>query len=329
MKIAYIYNSNSYFTRLDLEILSRNHKVYPLFFKSKSEVLNLWNYLPILIRSDIFVCWFASWHTLIPLIISKLLKKPFLLIAGGYDSANVPEAGYGNQRIWWRRILSNFCFRNTTKLIVNSHFIEKEILSIGGINRDRLQVIYHGIPVLTEVMPFDSKKLIALNVGNLSRENVLRKGIKPFLLAAKHLPEWTFIHAGSWIDNSHKHINSKSLTNVHLEGYVSDERLKNLFRSASVYIQPSLHEGFGMSVIEAMQFGCIPIVSKYGALPEVVGEFGLVLENLDPITIAEAVKKATLIFSNRRIEIQNYIHVNFNLQNREDALINVIASIVI
>ena len=44
------------------------------------------------------VGWFASWHTFWPLTFAWLLRKPSLLIVGGFDTANVPEIGYGYQQ---------------------------------------------------------------------------------------------------------------------------------------------------------------------------------------------------------------------------------------
>jgi hypothetical protein len=62
--------------------------------------------------------------------------------------------------------------------------------------------------------------------------------------------------------------------NVEFLGFVSDEELFSLYARASVYVQASMHEGFGLSVAEAMSAGCIPVVTRAGSLPEVVGDVG-------------------------------------------------------
>lgn len=327
MKLAFIYNSNSYFTKLDLQIFQDGHDVVPLFFNRKKEAIFIWRYMKTLRCSDVLVCWFASWHSILPLLYAKVSNKPFVLIGGGYDSANVPQAQYGNQRIWWKRMLSNFCFRSADRLIVNSHFIKNEIMEIGGVNEENMRVIYHGIPIITEKIEVDEKGKIALNVGNLSKQNELRKGIRPFIQTAGLLKAWRFVHAGKWKDDSHKALKALATSNVHFEGFVSDERLKELFQRASVYVQPSLHEGFGLSVIEAMQRGCIPVVSAEGALPEVVGEYGVILEDLRPQTIASAIELAENKFQQRRDEIQQYVHKNFDLKIRAMLLLKVIEEI--
>ena len=72
---------------------------------------------------------------------------------------------------------------------------------------------------------------------------------------------------------------------MRLTGYLSDDELDALFRSAAVYVQASLHEGFGLSLAEAMLAGAVPVVTAAGALPEVVGDTG--------VTIAEPTPEAS------------------------------------
>jgi glycosyltransferase involved in cell wall biosynthesis len=146
-------------------------------------------------------------------------------------------------------------------------------------------------------------------------------------VSASYLKDWRFIHAGRCQDDSYVKLNALRADNAKLEGFVGKERLNELFKIASVYVQPSLHEGFGLSVIEAMQYGCIPLVSKHGALPEVIGSFGLVLHDLDPETIACGIIEAERLFGNRREEIQNYINVNFNINRRSRQLLQIIEEI--
>jgi len=78
-------------------------------------------------------------------------------------------------------------------------------------------------------------------------------------------------------------------------GYVSDEELASLYQNALFFVLPSLCEGFGLPVLEAMRFGCPVIASKAGALPEVVGDAGLLV---DPYKIEEIAGAMKLMIKN-------------------------------
>ncbi len=68
---------------------------------------------------------------------------------------------------------------------------------------------------------------------------------------------------------------------VRLLGYLSDNELQHLYAGASLFIYPSLYEGFGLPALEAMQCGVPVIVSNVSALPEVVGEAGVKIDPAD------------------------------------------------
>jgi glycosyltransferase involved in cell wall biosynthesis len=76
-------------------------------------------------------------------------------------------------------------------------------------------------------------------------------------------------------------------------GYVSDERVRQLYQAASVFLFPSLEEGFGLPVLEAMSYGLPVVTSNTSSLPEVGGEAALYVDPLDPGEIADAARRAT------------------------------------
>ena len=63
---------------------------------------------------------------------------------------------------------------------------------------------------------------------------------------------------------------------VEFTGYISDERLRDLYSSATVFAMPSIDEGFGLPALEAMACGAPVVVSSGNALEEVVGNAGVV-----------------------------------------------------
>jgi glycosyltransferase involved in cell wall biosynthesis len=79
------------------------------------------------------------------------------------------------------------------------------------------------------------------------------------------------------------------LNRVHLLGYVTDDQLRALYRRASLYIHPSLYEGFGLTVLEAMASGVPVITSNVSSLPEVAGEAGMLVDPTSDAEIAHAI----------------------------------------
>ena len=71
-------------------------------------------------------------------------------------------------------------------------------------------------------------------------------------------------------------------------GWVTAEELGALYTGATGFVAPSLFEGFGMTVLEAMQCGCPVASSSLTALPEVTGEAALLFDPRDPEVFGEA-----------------------------------------
>jgi len=84
---------------------------------------------------------------------------------------------------------------------------------------------------------------------------------------------------------------AKKNKNILLPGFVSQEDLVALYNSAGVFVMPSIYEGFGLPVLEAMSCGCPVIASRAGSLAEVAGE---AIKHIDPFavdSIAEGIKE--------------------------------------
>ena len=78
---------------------------------------------------------------------------------------------------------------------------------------------------------------------------------------------------------------------VHFTGYVTDEDLVALYSDALALAMPSLSEGFGLPAIEALACGTPVLASNAGAVPEVIGEAGLLFDPIKPAEIGEAIHR--------------------------------------
>jgi alpha-1,3-rhamnosyl/mannosyltransferase len=80
-------------------------------------------------------------------------------------------------------------------------------------------------------------------------------------------------------------------SNIVLLRYVDQQTLFHLYSAAKAFVYPSLYEGFGLPVLEAMQSGTPVISSNVSSLPEVCGDAGILIDPLDEVKIATAIEK--------------------------------------
>jgi glycosyltransferase involved in cell wall biosynthesis len=269
MKILFFSISNSSFIERDFNILRSAHDVT----KANTELSKLSKIIKLykLIKNqDSIFCWFASLHYFTPCILARILKKKIYVVAGGYDVASVPQIKYGTCFRLHKRLIVRIILNLANKIFAVSNSNREEIILNCKIDQSKIAMIYHGfedVPVIN----FGKKKNKILTIAVLNESSFKRKGIDKFISIAQSLPKIEFNLIGPYDE----YIKNKSISkNVNIIGFVEQEKLNEILSSSKIYIQLSIHEGFGCSVAEAMQFGCVPVVSNQYSLPEVVGDCG-------------------------------------------------------
>lgn len=86
-------------------------------------------------------------------------------------------------------------------------------------------------------------------------------------------------------------LNKYDRSKIVLPGYIQEQELAQYYSSALCFIYPSLYEGFGLPVLEAMQCGCPVITSNRASLPEVIGDAGIQINPESDEEMVEALKK--------------------------------------
>lgn len=325
-KILLVHSGNESFVRLDLELLQKSFSVNEFYAQKKLpyNVRGLWAAIQ---KTDILFCWFASWNSFLALLLSKLFRKPSILVIGGYDVANLPEADYGHQRGGLKKYVSCWAMNLAALLLPFSFYSQQEAEQNASISVKRMKVVYIGVPDPLGRLLETPRARMALTVGKVEWPNLKRKGLESFVRAAGRLPDVQFVLVGAWADESIDYLRSIASSNVIFTGRVTDEELLGYYQQASIYVQASLHEGFGMSVAEAMLAGCIPVVTRAGSLPEVVGDCGFYSDSPEPLDIAEAIEKALESSGSIRARARERILSNFPLEKRRKLLEEIIWSI--
>jgi len=189
-------------------------------------------------------------------------------------------------------------------VITASHYTAGQLLAHTAVSQKKLRVVPLGVdlPALT-LSPDERRQARARLVGD-GNQLILsvgviqtRKNTLNALRALETLPEqYRLILAGGDGHGSeivHDYIRRQGLgSRVQVRGYVSTDELRVLYQSASVMLFPSLEEGFGLPVLEAMANGLPVVASQTSSLPEVGGDAALYVDPHDPRDIAEKVQRA-------------------------------------
>jgi glycosyltransferase involved in cell wall biosynthesis len=178
-------------------------------------------------------------------------------------------------------------------VITVSEFARTELVEFLGIEPDRVTVIPGGVDERFRpgVDPAPAKRAYgldrpyALALGTRSA----RKNISSLETAARALRERGIepVLAGGERDYLRD-----SDTSLRTLGYISEEHLPALYAGARVLAVPSLHEGFGLPCLEAMASGVPVVAARRGALPETLGDAGLLVDPERDGELAEALVAA-------------------------------------
>ena len=286
MRVLLLYRHDRSFVHRDKELLLKHFQVKPMFLTIK----NIF-FLPFeIMRSDCVFIWFASYHAYLAAKITRFIKRPIIVVTGGYDVAGEPEIKYGlmqNRRFLYKMV--KYVLTKADRILAVSEFNKSEIKKYLGITD--VEMIYNTVDS-KKFHPKGKKENIAIIVGFINWETIKRKGVETFVKAAKYLPDTRFIVIGKAADDSIDHLKKLASKNVEFTGFVSFEKLLEYYQKAKVYCQLSFYESYGMAPAEAMLCECIPVVTKRGALPEVAGDAGFFVTYGDEKETAEIIKKA-------------------------------------
>ena len=292
-RVLFVHMNFRSFQQTDLKLLREFCDVTAINFRWRpGELKSLLAALP---RVDLLVGWFASHHTFLPALLGRALGKKVLIMAADYDLANEPWFGYGSMRRGGvRRPVVNAILKAADCVVVPSQFSEQLALRNTILSRqhNKIRILPCGFDTFVEY-PTVPKEPVLLTVGDLNESNWIRKGQREFVRVAARLPHVSCYLVGrpscqQFFDT----VQTQASSNVLLTGYVDDAALRSLFSKSKAYAQLSYMEGFGCSVAEAMLARCVPVVTRSGSLPEVVGNCGYYVNYGDVNGACKAVKAA-------------------------------------
>lgn len=203
---------------------------------------------------------------------------------------------YPYRRDWARRAFYRRSARAASLIVTDSTFSATEIAEAYGISLDRIAVVPLGVdpgfspadPNLPGQLPGNVTAPFLLHVGDLHERRNLGVAVEALIEARRHagaLPALSLVLAGvdRGVGDALCALASESgAPDIVIRlGSVSDDRLRALYQAATALVYPSLYEGFGLPVLEAMACGTPVIASRAASMPEVLGDAGILLDPRD------------------------------------------------
>ncbi len=210
---------------------------------------------------------------------------------------------YGAAFARWYNFLFRRLSREAVHLIAVSDYTKSRLVKLLGVDPERVTVVHNAVsPSLRLTTPAEAARTAGalalpsrryiLSVSSLEARKNLRTVLEAWREAQRSLPDsvWLVL-AGPQADA--KVFGKQTLptipARVHFTGYVPEEHLAGLYSGASLFLYPSLAEGFGLPLLEAMNCGLPVITSNTSSLPEVGGDAAVYVDPLDAGALARAV----------------------------------------
>lgn len=210
------------------------------------------------------------------------------------------------------------------KIITISEYSKQDIMRFYGFSSEKIEVAYPGYDKNNYTSPIQNSKLAdeinhtygihqeyILFVGTIQpRKNIVRlvEGFETIKRKSEKYKKLQLVIVGKkgWLwESIIERINkSPFYKDIIVLYFIQDRELAALYHHAKCFILPSLHEGFGIPVIEAMACGCPVVASNVSSLPEIVKDAGILIDPGNTEALADAILEAGYNESRRAILIK-------------------------
>jgi glycosyltransferase involved in cell wall biosynthesis len=308
-KNTYYIFGDEKFLKINLGTEKNNFKIIHKRFKNRI-IRVLWEYL--ILPVELKKLKVEVLHS--PNYITPLFKLGFKVILTIHDLTFLlfAEKYPVTKRLLFGRMI-NIYIKISDGIIAVSENTKKDILRFFKIQGNKVSVTYESYPEYYNnhidiknakefLKKYGIKKEFILYVGMIEpRKNILSL-LKAFIQIDKELNlDLVIVGKKGWyyeeIERFVSSIEMDKLKNkIIFTGYIHENELKYFYRSAFVFVYPSLYEGFGLPPLQAMACGVPVITSNISSLPEVVGDSAI---QINPESLVEIVKNVKLVYNNK------------------------------
>lgn len=219
------------------------------------------------------------------------LARPCMGVVTIHDLAfEVFPEDFSKRTGWKYRTFVPRCARSAQRVICVSGYTAADVVRRYDVDEARVRIIPNApsLPIGDEPVAQDGPYLLA--VGDLRPKKNLLRLVEAFRALRRTGLEHRLVLAG--VDGGEGDRLREVLGGepIELTGYVSDGRLDALMRGADAVVHPSLYEGFGLVLVEAMARGVPVVASRATALPETGGDAAEYFDPLDVADMAAAIR---------------------------------------
>jgi glycosyltransferase involved in cell wall biosynthesis len=277
-------------------------------------------FVPFLLRKlKIDVFFTSSGGGAVPLLTSASTK----IVSAIYGTHHLKDGlNVGFARKSYRNYMTKMSMRKASVVVVNSESCKRDLMDHLQISEAKVRRIFHGI---------DLQRFHPGELDSAEKDFLAAYGVKsPFVLFVSVI--WYYKNAHTLVEAFGKLVSGKRIpgnvdlvfvgdfdlrsgldldTNyrdlldrladkygvedrVRYVGFVPNERMRPFYKAAEAYVQPSFHETFGKTVVEAMACGCPVIGADTSSTSEIVGDYGLLFASEDSDKLAEYIEQVLL-----------------------------------
>jgi len=257
-----------------------------------------------------------------------LLRRRMRTIVTTHDMGYMrfPESHTPSQRRYLR-LSTSWSARVASRLIAISNITRDDLIRYIGASPQKISVVYHGVS--SRFQPVEDQSIIAaaqakygitqpyfLYVGTIQPRKNLARLLEAYAQARTAVqglrtkdstssvpgpqpvaPQLVIAGKRGWltgeIERQATQLFGPNSPAVRFTGYIADQDLPALLSGALAFVFPSLYEGFGMPILEAMACGTPVLTSATSALPEIAGDAALLIDPEDTAAIADGLARLT------------------------------------